>query len=97
MANPVESVLRLVTEPDYKPMTLKAMSRRFHVSPDDYAEFREGYLRLHRIRTQIGFYQALKNLMRTWRMFHASLAGFLVVAIAAHIAVSLYLGYGWRR
>jgi hypothetical protein len=35
--------------------------------------------------------------MRTWRMFHASLAGFLVVAIAAHIAVSLYLGYGWRR
>jgi len=64
---------------------------------DDYAEFREGYLRLHRIRTQIGFYQALKSLMRTWRMFHASLAGFLVVAIAAHIAVSLYLGYGWRR
>jgi hypothetical protein len=35
--------------------------------------------------------------MRTWRVFHASLAGFLVVAIAAHIAVSLYLGYGWRR
>jgi dihydropyrimidine dehydrogenase (NAD+) subunit PreT len=64
---------------------------------DEYADFREGYLRLHRIRTQIGFYQALKALMRTWRMFHASLAGFLVVAIAAHIAVSLYLGYGWRR
>jgi len=64
---------------------------------DAYAEFREGYLRLHRIRTQIGFYQALKRLMRTWRVFHASLAGFLVVAIAAHIAVSLYLGYGWRR
>jgi len=64
---------------------------------DEYADFREGYLRLHRIRTQIGFYQALKRLMRTWRMFHASLAGFLVVAIAAHIAVSLYLGYGWRR
>jgi len=64
---------------------------------DAYVEFREGYLRLQRIRTQIGFYQALKRLMRTWRVFHASLAGFLVVAIAAHIAVSLYLGYGWRR
>jgi dihydropyrimidine dehydrogenase (NAD+) subunit PreT len=77
---------------------LRLLRARWHFGDhDDYAEFREGYLRLHRIRTQIGFYQALKNLMRTWRMFHASLAGFLVVAIAAHIAVSLYLGYGWRR
>ena len=64
---------------------------------DDYAEFREGYLRLHRIRMQIAFYQSLKNLLRAWRLFHACLAGFLVVTIAAHIAVSLYLGYGWRR
>ncbi|BDG09953.1 FAD-dependent oxidoreductase [Anaeromyxobacter paludicola] len=38
--------------------------------------------------------RGLKQLMRAWRVFHASLAGFLVVAIAAHIAVSLYLGYG---
>jgi hypothetical protein len=27
-------------------------------------------------------------------VFHASLAAFLVVAIAVHIGVSLYLGYG---
>src|SRR5207302_9372034 len=33
-------VLKLVAEPDYRPMTLKAMSRRFHVGADDYAEFR---------------------------------------------------------
>ena len=33
-------VLKLVSEPDYKPITLKAMSRRFEVDPDDYAEFR---------------------------------------------------------
>jgi ribonuclease R len=33
-------VLKLVSEPDYKPVTLKAMSRRFGVDPDDYAEFR---------------------------------------------------------
>jgi len=64
---------------------------------DDYAGFREGYLRLHRIRMQIAFYQSLKNLLRAWRLFHACLASFLVVTIAAHIAVSLYLGYGWRR
>jgi dihydropyrimidine dehydrogenase (NAD+) subunit PreT len=77
---------------------LRLLRARSHFDDRDvYFEFRDGYLRLQRIRTQIGFYQALKRLMRTWRMFHASLAGFLVVAIAAHIAVSLYLGYGWRR
>jgi len=64
---------------------------------DDYGEFREGYLRLQRIRMQIAFYQSLKNLLRAWRLFHGCLAGFLVVTIAAHIAVSLYLGYGWRH
>ena len=64
---------------------------------DGYREFRDGYKRLRRIRRQIQFYQSLKRLLRGWRFFHASLAGFLVVAIAAHIAVSLYLGYGWRR
>ena len=59
MANHVDSVLRLVTEPDYKPMTLKAMSRRFQISTDDYAEFRalvkslvkEGKLELARDKT----------------------------------------------
>jgi hypothetical protein len=77
---------------------LRLLRARSHFDDHDvYADFRDGYLRLQRIRTQIGFYQALKRLMRTWRMFHASLAGFLVIAIAAHIAVSLYLGYGWRR
>jgi hypothetical protein len=46
---------------------------------------------------KVTFYQALKNLLRGWRLFHASLAGFLVIAIAAHIAVSVYLGYVWFR
>ncbi|HWE26324.1 MAG TPA: pyridine nucleotide-disulfide oxidoreductase, partial [Myxococcales bacterium] len=78
---------------------LRLLRARAHFDDHEvYADFREGYFRLHRIRTQISFFQALKRLMRTWRMFHASLAGFLVVAIAAHIAVSLYLGYiPWRR
>jgi hypothetical protein len=77
---------------------LHLLRARWHFAEhDDYAEFRDGYLRLRRIRMQIGFYQALKRLLQTWRLFHASLAGFLVFAIAAHIGVSLYLGYGWRR
>jgi dihydropyrimidine dehydrogenase (NAD+) subunit PreT len=39
----------------------------------------------------------LKGLLRGWRVLHASLAGFLVIAITAHIALSLYLGYGLMR
>ena len=40
MADFADRVLKLVAEPDYKPITLKAMSRRFEVAADDYAEFR---------------------------------------------------------
>ena len=40
MADFAALVLKLVSEPGYKPITLKAMSRRFQVDADDYAEFR---------------------------------------------------------
>ena len=40
MAEFAARILKLVSEPDYRPITLKAMSRRFEVGPDDYAEFR---------------------------------------------------------
>ena len=33
-------VLALVSGPDYKPITLKAMSRRFKIGVDDYSAFR---------------------------------------------------------
>jgi len=46
MADFAEAVLKRVAEPDYKPATLKALSRRFEVSPDDYAEFRATVKRL---------------------------------------------------
>jgi ribonuclease R len=36
----VGQVLKLVAEPEYRPMTIKAMSRRFEVRPDEYGEFR---------------------------------------------------------
>src|SRR3954447_6452674 len=35
-----DKVLGFVSRPDYKPITLKAMSRRFEIGPEDYAEFR---------------------------------------------------------
>jgi thioredoxin reductase/Pyruvate/2-oxoacid:ferredoxin oxidoreductase delta subunit len=56
-----------------------------------------GWFRLAKLRFQIRFYGGLKTLLRGWRMFHASLAIFLVLAIVAHIGLSLYLGYGLLR
>lgn len=46
MPDYADRVLKLVSEPEYKPITLKAMSRRFKVDPDDYAEFRGTIKRL---------------------------------------------------
>ncbi len=40
MSHLVDKILGLVAAPEYKPITLKAMSRRFEVAPEDYAEFR---------------------------------------------------------
>jgi dihydropyrimidine dehydrogenase (NAD+) subunit PreT len=72
---------------------LAHLRRRFRGS-DHFAEFRGAVVRLAKLRWQIRFYASLKRLLRGWRVFHASLASFLVLAIAAHIGLSLYLGYG---
>lgn len=72
-----------------------AQVRKVFPSREDYLEFREDFFRLLSLRTQVGFYQSLKRLLSGWRVFHAVLAGFLVVMIAVHIGLSLYLGYGW--
>jgi len=70
--------------------------RRLLPEGKSYPRFRAAVLRLRRLRFQIAFYGGLRRLLRGWRVVHASLAGFLVFAIAVHIAVSLYLGYGLR-
>jgi thioredoxin reductase/Pyruvate/2-oxoacid:ferredoxin oxidoreductase delta subunit len=59
-------------------------------------EFREDVVELERLRMQVTFFRSIKSLMRVWRILHASLAVFLVLAIAAHIGVALYLGYGLK-
>ncbi|HET6436665.1 MAG TPA: NAD(P)-binding domain-containing protein [Anaeromyxobacter sp.] len=74
-----------------------ARVRRLFPGRAAYLEFRRSVVSLARIRWQVRFYSSLKRLLRGWRAFHATLAVFLVLAIAAHIAVSLYLGYGWIR
>lgn len=72
-----------------------AQVRRSFPSAGDYQAFREDFFRLLRLRTQVGFYTGLKRLLGGWRVFHAVLAGFLVLILAAHIVISLYLGYRW--
>jgi dihydropyrimidine dehydrogenase (NAD+) subunit PreT len=61
-----------------------------------YTRFRISVLRLRRLRFQIAFYGGLRNLLRNWRVMHASLAVFLVFVMTVHIGVSLYLGYGLK-
>ena len=72
-------------------------ARRFFATRAAFMEFHDAYLRLQRLTVQIRFYRSLKRLLRGWRVFHATLAVFLVLALAAHIAVSLYVGFGWFR
>jgi ribonuclease R len=46
MSDFAERVVKLVAEPDYTPITLKAMARQFAVPTEDYAEFRATIKRL---------------------------------------------------
>jgi hypothetical protein len=69
--------------------------RKVFRSPEAFADFQDAYIRLEKLQVQVGFFQGLKRLLASWRIFHVVLAGGLVVMIAAHIGVSLFLGYTW--
>ncbi len=88
----------LVTLPLQSLRSRLALRRVASLFPDQESRraFREDFRVCERLRLQIAFFRSLKSLMRAWRIFHASLAGFLVLAIAAHIGFSLYLGYGLK-
>jgi thioredoxin reductase/Pyruvate/2-oxoacid:ferredoxin oxidoreductase delta subunit len=62
--------------------------------PEHFPDLRAALIKLARLRWQLRFYGSLKTLLRGWRLFHATLAVFLVLALSAHIGVALYLGYG---
>lgn len=64
-------------------------------SKGHFRQFAEAFYRIDRLRTQVGFYKSLRRLLSVWRVLHVLLAVFLVLMIAAHIAVSLFLGYRW--
>jgi thioredoxin reductase/ferredoxin len=96
---PKGSLLLLVVRVPWSALVLRFRLwrvRRHLPDRDAAARFRESLVRLNRIRFQIGFYNGLRGLLRVWRVFHASLAIFLVLVMAAHIGLSLYLGYGLK-
>ena len=64
-------------------------------SESAYYMFRRAYLALRRLQTQVSFYNKLKRFLSIWRALHVVLAISLVVIIAFHVGVSLYLGYKW--
>jgi len=87
--------LRFPFEAAWLRLRLAWLRRRFP-DPEQYLDLRRALLKLARLRWQLRFYGSLKSLLRGWRVFHASMAIFLVVALTAHIGVSLYLGYGLK-
>ncbi len=58
-------------------------------------EVRAELLALLRLRNQIQFNKSLRRFFSGWRIFHVTLSVLLVLTIAVHIGISLYLGYGW--
>lgn len=69
--------------------------RNLFASRDDYRAFKSLVLSMERIKIQIEFYSALRRFLAWWRIFHVTLAVFLVLIMGAHIGISMYLGYGW--
>jgi thioredoxin reductase/NAD-dependent dihydropyrimidine dehydrogenase PreA subunit len=77
-------------------LRVRLLRLRWHFdSPEDFRAFSQALWRLTRMRTLVGFSRGIKRLLSVWRSLHAGLAAFLVLTIAAHIALTYYLGYRW--
>jgi hypothetical protein len=74
---------------------LSNRTRSFFPSDEEHEAFREQLSQLVRLRLQVALYDRTKRLFRVWLAFHIALSVFMVFLIAAHVAISLYLGYGW--
>jgi thioredoxin reductase/NAD-dependent dihydropyrimidine dehydrogenase PreA subunit len=64
-------------------------------TPAHGREFRRDFFQLRKLQSQVAFFKSLKRVMSVWRVFHVVLAILLVLLIAAHIGLSLFLGYRW--
>ena len=59
-----------------------------------FSFFKDSLEKIQRARMQISFYATLKRVFRSWLVFHVVTAIFMVVLIAAHVAVTAYYGFG---
>lgn len=80
MAELADRITRLVSRPEYKPVTLKAMARQFEIPADDYAEFRATVKRLVKEgKLDLGRDKTIRNPGRTGLivgLFRRSAKGF---------------------
>jgi thioredoxin reductase/Pyruvate/2-oxoacid:ferredoxin oxidoreductase delta subunit len=60
-----------------------------------YQDFKGHYLAARRLHMQVTFYRSLRRLLSGWRVFHVVLSVLLVLIIALHVGLSIYLGYRW--
>ncbi|MCC6809552.1 MAG: NAD(P)-binding domain-containing protein [Deltaproteobacteria bacterium] len=60
-----------------------------------YEDFVAAAVSVQRLQLQAHFFRGLKRLLSGWRAFHVVLALFLVLIIAVHVTLSIYLGYTW--
>ncbi|MBI1947657.1 MAG: NAD(P)-binding domain-containing protein [Deltaproteobacteria bacterium] len=75
----------------------KAIQHAARFFPDraHWEVFRDGLLELSHGRMQLAFYATMKRVFAAWLVLHVVLAIFMVVLIAGHVGVTIYLGYGW--
>jgi hypothetical protein len=69
--------------------------RSLFPTPAHARDFADSFQKIRTLQAQVTFFRSLKGLLSGWRVFHVVLAVLLVVLIAAHIGVSLFLGYRW--
>jgi putative YpdA family bacillithiol system oxidoreductase len=69
--------------------------KKYFPDLNDYSTFENSLREIGRLRWQIALYAQLKKLFRVWLGLHVTLACSMVLLIAVHVAISLYLGYAW--
>jgi hypothetical protein len=74
------------------PIRLRQIRSQFP-GETQYRDFARSVTALTRLRIQITFYGALRRYLSVWRVLHVGISLFLVLTIAAHIALSMYMGF----
>ncbi|MBL8921996.1 MAG: NAD(P)-binding domain-containing protein [Myxococcaceae bacterium] len=93
-----DSLLRFFTQlPRQYASDWRRLREVWHLfpTPAHGREFRKDFFQLRKLQSQVAFFKSLKRVMSVWRVFHVVLAILLVLLIAAHIGLSLFLGYRW--